>query len=163
MLNPGELLDAVVSTYRATPDLVAALGNDASRVSAFIDRYPSDGLLLFIWDKMKPGDLLIVYHGSQLVTLSGYSLRRHLLSAVWRPPSLGGSPTSSDAYAVLPLLQDGVPTGRSVSPLYFGVLDTCQPMSVHTQMRKSIVINERGATLDYWESSFTINEIGDPQ
>jgi hypothetical protein len=162
MLNPGDILDAIVAMYQSVPALVAAVGS-TSRIYPFVDAYPGDGLAMAVYDRMKPGELMIVWNGVRMVKGSGITFRSHHFSAIWRPGAVVGPVTSSaSAYTVLPLLQDGVPAGQSVGPLYFGVLPTCLPMTPHEPTRKSIVINDRGVTLDYIDSSFTIAEIGDP-
>ena len=63
MMNPGTLLDNIVTWLRATSSIVTEMGGDAAHISAYYDEYPRGvNLTKAIYDLPTPS-ILVIYDG----------------------------------------------------------------------------------------------------
>ena len=155
MVNPDTLVDAIVAVYRDIPELVTALGSDATRIFAYKDAFASASSVVDAAYELKNLQIMVVYQGFGRRNSSGGTIREaqvqeHHLSLFARIPS-----------SAWHLLQDGVPASGSGNPVqYEEIVTGCDPMgrgNGPSGHRESLPI-QKDSVLDYLQFDFSLIE-----
>lgn len=152
MVNRTELLNAMVDTLRAIPELIALLEDGANSITAYVDQKPtktSAGKAVY---QMGDGTILCSWSGSTLERSGETMLGWVHTIDIFARAKRGGS-----ALEILDALANGYPNPGDGQrwdrcPLISGVL----PTSIISQDR---VIDEEG--IDYFVTKTVTQETGD--
>jgi hypothetical protein len=156
MINPAELVDALVAKLRAIPELVAEMEGDPQRIYAYHDLYPKRVSLPLAIHQMPAPAVMVAWQGTLPGAFGGMEAWRHQISLYLRARETleGDGPTAY--YRLFDLIVNGVPVGSTLKMLYTTVHPRCQPMDTPSISRQS---DAEG--LDYFEVSTGFLEIGD--
>jgi hypothetical protein len=147
MINPAELVDALVAKLRAIPELVAEMHGDPERIRAYHDLYPKRvSLALAIYEAPVPS-ILVAWQGTTPGRFGAGEAWKHNLSLYLR---------AADYYRMLDLIVNGVPAGGALKMLYSTIHERCHPMDLPSIQRAT---DEQGA--DYFEVTLSFTEMGD--
>lgn len=157
MLNPANLLAAIVTTYRAIPELAAAMTRDDSTVniSSYDDYYPGSVDSARALQDLKSPGMLVRYEGTVGDRTDLRGAYSHQFT-VWTRSKITDA-GSMERYADIGhMLINGIPAGsqQRVSNIQF--LDVVYPMVFRYYMRR-----QDAAGLEYFEFRFDLPEIGD--
>jgi len=155
MLDPTDLLDAIVGKLRLVPEIVAALDGDIDNIFAYTDQFPEqtnvrDALLT----QPRPS-VMVMWQASGPGMLGRNETWKHRFS-LYVSPAKG-----TDPFALFRLIVSGVPAGGAVRLLNAQMHAAVLPMDVPTFSRGAVVMDAEGHTLDYYEVGMTLTEIGD--
>ena len=154
MIDPYELVDNLVTALRDIPDLVLAMGADASRVFAYRDTYPKKVSLVHAIHTMPAPGCMAVWQGSGPGSMSGMDVWKHQVTLFLR---VGENANPSAYYALFRLITKGTPvTTGDVQMINLTVHASCYPMDVPQIQRQT---DAEG--LDYFEVPLSFTEIGD--
>lgn len=164
MINPKTILGEWVTALQACPDLVAAIGGDASDIRAFMEGLATDNNLRLAIVQMPPGSILVTWNGTSPRRLAGGATHfAHHFSLYLRAPEQNSTATYADLFW---LLVSAIPTGGQSwqSLLHYQIDPDCYPMDLDLPAahRNTVVISADGATLDYFEVQATLVEQGNP-
>jgi hypothetical protein len=156
MINPAELVDALVEKLRAIPELVAEMEGDPERVSAYHDLYPKRVSLPLAIYEMPVPSILVAWQGTAPGSFGAGEAWKHNLSLYLRARETfeGGPPTAY--YRLFDLIVNGVPAGGALKMLYTTVHARCLPMDLPSIQRAT---DEQGT--DYFEVTVSFTEMGD--
>ena len=155
MLNPGELVEALVAKLRAIPELVAEMEGDAARIYAYHDAYPRKvSLLSAVYEAPHPS-ILVAWQRTSPGLLGRNEVWKHDFILYLRAREAPEGPDSS-YYRLFTLIVNGVPEGDSLRLLNAEVHPACYPMDVPTCGR---VTDEQG--VDHFVVNLSLREIGD--
>lgn len=161
MINPGVLVAGIVAALRAVPELVAECNHDELRINAYVDRYPdSASIARAVW-KMPNPSILIAYQGFGPGRVRAMETWRHQVTVFLKLRELGPDEASEAYYRALELLVNGVTTVSGQRMLATEVVADCYAMDVPSAGRRSLVIDQVGTTIDYWEFTAVFTEKGD--
>jgi hypothetical protein len=147
MINPAELVDALVAKLRAIPGLVAEMDGDPERIRAYHDLYPKrTSLALAIYEMAVPS-ILIAWQGTAPGSFGAGGVWKHNLALYLR---------AADYYRLFDLIVNGVPAGSALKMLYTTVHPVCHPMDLPSIGRAT---DEQGT--DYFEVTVSFTEMGD--
>jgi hypothetical protein len=154
MIDPYELVDDLVATLRDIPDLVAAMGADASRIFAYRDTYPKKVSLVHAIHTMPAPGCMAVWQGSAPGSFGGMDVWKHQVTLFLR---VGENADPSAYYAIFRLITKGAPvTTVDVQMINLTVHASCYPMDLPQIQRQT---DAEG--LDYFEVPLSFTEIGD--
>ncbi len=157
MINPAELVEALVAKLRAIPELVVEMEGDAGRIYAYHDSYPKRVSLPFAIYEMAVPSILVAWQGTAPGTFGGNEVWKHNLSLYLRAREIFEADPPSAYYKLFGLIVNGVPAGSSGQKLlYTTVHDGCYPMDTPSIHRAT---DEQGT--DYFEVTVSFTEIGD--
>ncbi len=156
MINPAELVEALVAKLRAIPELVAEMDGDAGRIYAYHDLYPKRVSLPFAIYEMPVPAILVAWQGTAPGTFGGNEVWKHSLSLYLRAREVFEADPPSAYYKLFGLIVNGVPAGSGQKLLYTTVHDGCYPMDTPSIHRAT---DEQGT--DYFEVTVSFTEIGD--
>lgn len=156
MINPAELVDAVVTKLRAIPELVAEMESDPERISAYHDLYPKRTSLSLAIYEMPVLSILVVWQGTTPGSFGSSEAWKHNLSLYLRARETleGDRPTAY--YRLCDLIVNGVPADGTLKMLYTTVHPACHPMDLPSIQRAT---DEQGT--DYFEVTVSFTEMGD--
>lgn len=160
MINPGTLLDDIVTQLRLISELVTEFDGDASRIFPYYDNYPtSTSVTRAIQDMPAPGLLVMLEGGGQ----GGGQMQTwvHRFRLVLKLGEKVSASTGSDHYSALHLLVDGIPTGSALKLLAMQLNSGCDGMDVPRWERQSLIIDQAGNQMDFWDIRWAIPEKGD--
>jgi hypothetical protein len=156
MINPAELVDALVAKLRAIPDLVAEMEGDDQRIYSYHDSYPKRvSLPLAIYEMPVPA-VMVAWQGTTPGTFGANEAWKHNISLYLRARETFDADPPSAYYKLFSLIVNGAPNGSGQKLLYTTVHDGCYPMDTPSIHR---VADEQGT--DYFEVAVSFTEIGD--
>jgi hypothetical protein len=156
VINPAELVDALVAKLRAIPELVAEMEGDAERIRAYHDLYPKRvSLALAIYEMPAPA-ILVAWQGTTPGSFGAGEAWKHNLSLYLRARETfeGDPPTAY--YRLFDRIVNGVPTGSAFKMLYTTIHPACHPMDLPSIERAT---DEQGT--DYFQVTVSFTEMGD--
>ena len=156
MINPAELVDALVAKLRTIHELVLEMEGDPERIYAYYDLYPKRVSLPLAIYEMPVPSILVAWQGTTPGSFGAGEAWRHSLSLYLRARETfeGDPPTAF--YRLFDLIVDGVPAGGALKMLYTTVHPRCHPMDLPSIQRAS---DEQGT--DYFEVTVSFTETGD--
>lgn len=153
MINPETLLDALVTTFRAMPTLVTALGGDATDIRAYKDAYPEAQNIQSAIYGMTHGGMLVTWEGT---ASAGQTAGRELWEHSYACHIRAAKPAD-----VCAALMNTVPTGGSLPFLL-----TRPHVAVHRIARPSftrariMISADPPEFMDYFQARFVLVESG---
>jgi hypothetical protein len=160
MVNPGELVQAIVDNWRDIPELVAEVAGDPARIFPYWDRYAlHPSILDAIYQVPQPG-VMVCWTGSTAAQdRGGFTLREHHFAAYIRVKESSNDDLGKEIYRVLVLLETGIPssTGDNLPFLNIEVDERVEPIGPMSQRR---IITPPPQSLDYFEATFSLREKG---
>jgi len=160
MLEPDVLLDAIVTAYRACPEIVNEMNGDSARIRAYRDSIEKTNVRLAIIQLGAPG-MLVIYEGDALRRGdSGYG-RAYQFSIVFRGRPTPKSESPGGAGHLRYLLEKAVPAGQELPLRAFTFHPSCYEMDPTTVTREAVLISMEGDTVDYFRARLSLVEIGD--
>jgi len=155
MLNPGEIVEALIAKLRAIPELVAEMGGDATRISAYHDHYPKRASLLSAVYEAPHPSILVAWQRTSPGLLGRNEVWKHDFVLYLRAGETPESPPTA-YYRLFWLIVNGVPAGESVRLLNAQIHASCYPMEAPTCAR---ITDEQG--VDHFVVNLSLKEIGD--
>jgi hypothetical protein len=156
MINPAELVDALVAKLRAVPELVAEMEGDPQRIYAYHDLYPKRTSLPLAIYEMPVPSILVAWQGTTPSSFGAGEAWKHNLSLYLRArETLEGDPPTA-YYRLFDLIVNGVPATSALKMLYTTVHERCHPMDLPSIQRAT---DEQGT--DYFEVTVSFTEMGD--
>lgn len=161
MLNPGTLVNSIVTILRDIPELVVEVGGDASRIYGYYGQFPTEpSLARALWAMQRPA-VMVAYQGFNPGRRGG-EVWKHSFSIYLRLRETSQADPPEAHYKALWLLVNGVPASAGGLRLLNAVIHAdCDPMDVPSAQRQTMVIDDAGSSIDYFEFSFTLTEKGD--
>jgi hypothetical protein len=156
MINPAELVDALVEKLRAIPELVLEMEGDPERISAYHDLYPKRVSLPLAIYEMPVPSILVAWQGTVPGSFGENEAWKHNLSLYLRARETfeGDPPTAY--HRLFDLIVNGVPAEGALKMLYTTVHERCHPMDLPSIQRST---HEQGT--DYFEVTVSFTEMGD--
>ncbi len=158
MVNPAELVDALVDFLRDIPDLVAALGDDPERIFAYHDRFPGNtSLEKARYEALHPTVMAAYMGTADIGGIDGWSHEVSLSIRAGEELEDGGTPAAY--YQLFRLIIKGTPETKGTPGLAMNhqtVHASFYPMERPTYRRQT-----DQAGVDYFEAVLTFREIGD--
>lgn len=148
MLKASEVTAAVVAKFRAVPELVEALGS-FERIYAYTEEFPYETNREAAVRAMPAGSVLVVWSG----LIAGRQNWEHLIDIYIRPSERATSET------IAGYLLDGTATGDPLRLYDMPLHASCLPL-VHRSLAPLPVAIAENATVEFWNWSFTLPEIG---
>lgn len=160
MINPGTLLDNIVTQLRLVSDLVIEMGGDADRIAPYYDQYPdSTSVTRAIADMSAPG-ILVVWDGT---AQGGGQMQpwTHQFRLIVKLGEKVAASNGTDRYAALLLLVEGIPTGATLPLKNLEINSGCDGMVLPPRFeRQSLIIDQQGNQMDFWVCRYTLTEKG---
>ncbi len=145
MTNPTDLLDAIVTSLRAIPELVTLLAGDGANIVAYKHQWPSATSWMLALRQQKAGGIMVLYRGTGIAQWGRIPSRAHNFSLLVRDGE------GVDVCAIWTAIIDG--GFRSAADIHADV-DMVQDPSFEL---RTIAVTET-AYLDYWEAQFALTE-----
>ncbi len=156
MINPAELVDALVAKLRAIPELVAEMEGDPERIRAYHDLYPKRVSLPLAIYEMPVPSILVAWQGTTPGSFGSSEAWKHNLSLYLRARETLEDDPPTAYYRLFDLIVNGVPAGSALKMLYTTVHERCHPMDLPSIQRAA---DEQGT--DYFEVTVSFTEMGD--
>ena len=158
MINPRALVDSSISRLQSISGFVAALGGNATRITAYAEVYPQRASVLQAVQTMLPGSALLIWLSSGPGNFGRNEVWQHSFSLILRAPE-----DAPDAYYDLwRQFCNGVPAGGNQNLRNINIHPHVWPMNTPRIDRKSMITGEQ-TSLDYFEITYSLNERGDSQ
>lgn len=160
MTNPGELIDSLVLAYQRVPEFVQEHGGDPAKIIAYVGKYPEQSSLArAIYGMTVPGTM-IVYDGFQPGRTGGM-VWAHRVRIIHRCRPGVEEDTARAYLTALWLLVNGKPNGQELRMIDFEVHPNFDSMEVPSLNRQSLIVDQAGNAIDYFELLVTMKEKGD--
>lgn len=160
MLNPADLVDAIVAALQDIPEFVTEMDGDAARISAYHDQFPTRSNLALAIYQMDPPSTLVIWRETAPGSAGRMEVWKHSFSVLFRPREH----VAGDDYGygkLMELFVNGVPSsGTGQKLLNEPIHASCWPMDVPTFARSTLMVTQDSA-LDYFEVRLTLTEMGD--
>jgi len=154
MINPAEILDALIAKLREIEDLVAEMDGDETRIYAFHNLYPKESNLTNAIFTQPVPSIMAVWNGTGPGNFGRNEAWKHQFTLYLRARETSEATAS---YARLfRLLTKGVPASTGLALQYSTIHEHCLPMDTPTIARDT-----DQESLDYFAVSITFTEIGD--
>ena len=163
MIDPGDILEALVTKLRLIADLVTEVTPDpddsgltaAERIYGYHDLYPHQASLPRAIHAMPAGSVMVVWEGTGPGTSDGgMFLWKHQFAAYLRMrPHADTDANPSTYYRLYRFIIDGTPTGSPAPMLYLEVHASCLPMDL-----PSIARDTDAERLDYFKVTLGFTE-----
>ncbi len=153
MIDPNDIVAELVALLQDIPDLVTAMGGDATKIVGYFET--SSRLDLAIYQMVPPG-IMVAYQGLAPARFGGFDVWAHQLSIAIKLPVSSSAAALSGYYEIFRLIVKGMPTSAGQEMQYIQVNPSCDPMDTPTMRRQT---DAQG--VDYFEVSMTFTEIGD--
>ncbi len=128
MVNPSELIDALVSKLRDIPDLVGEVGGDEERIFAYHDQYPARSRLQDAIYAQPSPSVMAVWQGSDQGSRGDFGAWQHHVSLYLRAKEEYAEPPDG-YYRLYRLICEGVPAGGDGQTMInTTVHDSCDPL-----------------------------------
>lgn len=165
MLNPDDLLAAWVEKFSGVFALRAALGGETSRILSYSDAFPGETNLRRAIYQLSPGSLMVVWVGFGPRRLERGLYLQHQFSMIVRAPEPSVvAPESSGSYgSIIYAMVNGIDESTGLKMLHAPIHPQCEPMDLDlpSARRQTLLVSAEGETLDYFEVSASLMEIGD--
>lgn len=166
MLNPDDLVAAWVAKLRGIQELVLALdpGGSPDSILAYQDVYPGETNLRRGILQQPPGSLMVVWQGVGPRKLQGALYFQHQFSIIVKAPIADVDTVSYGALCAL--IVNGISTvdpDAGLKMLIAKIHPACEPMNLDlpAARRQTLLVSLDGETLDYFEITASLMEIGD--
>lgn len=157
MVNPSEIVEALIVLMRDIPDLIAEVGGDPERIYAYHDRYPQKVSLELARYEMPAPSVMVAWQGTRLGSRGGFNAWTHDLSISLRAKEETEDPPDG-YYKLYRSIVKGVPASGDGQPLqYMTVHASCEAMDDIPPIARQT----DAAGVDYFEISMSFTEIGD--
>lgn len=160
MLEPDDVVSAVVAAYRLCPEIVAEMNGDFARIRGYRDCIEHNDLRTAILQLGAPG-LLVVYEGDALRRVDGGNCRVYNLSVYFRGRATGKDESPSGTGHLRYLFERAIPTGSSEPLRAYTIHPSCYEQDPTTAARETVVISTQGDVIEYWRARLTLPEVGD--
>jgi len=165
MINPKNILAEWVTALQALPNLMEALGGNASSIQFYSENttvfgQPTQNNVRLAILSMPPGSILIAWHGTAPGRLGNALVFVHDFALYLRAPE-----TPSVGYEDLfNWIVNDIPEGGTLRMLHTQVDSNCEPMDFYlpSARRNTIVISADGATFEYFEVPVRLIESYNP-
>ncbi len=157
MVNPSELIEALVGKLRDIPDLVGEVDGDEERIFAYHDRYPARTRLMDAVYEMPWPSIMVAWQGIDQGSRGEFGAWRHHVSLFLRAKEEYGDPPDG-YYRLYRLICKGVPAGGDGQPMIY---TTVHPSFDPHGDVPPIVRQSDQAGVDYFEVQMSFIEIGD--
>lgn len=156
MIDPAELVDALVDNLRMIPHLVMEMDGDVDRIYTYHDSYPKSVSLAHAIHAMPLPAIMAAWNGSGPAQSGDFTRWRHNVTLYLRAKNeIEGDPRAG-YYRLFRLIVKGIPTGQSQPMLYLDIHPSCTSMEVPMIERQT-----DAEALDYFQVPITFTEIGD--
>jgi hypothetical protein len=159
LINPSEIVDALVTLLRSIPDLVEELGGNEENIFAYHDRYPKNISIEKAKYEQPSPSVMAVWQGTGVGNQGSFTVWKHSVSLFLRSAEDPGDDIPTGYYTLYRLILKGVPeSGVGEQPMiYQTVHASCTPMDdVPSIQRQS-----DASGIDYFEITLSFTEIGD--
>jgi hypothetical protein len=165
MINPKTILAEWVTALQALPNLMEALGGNASSIQFYSENttvfgQPTQNNVRLAILSMPPGSILIAWQGTAPGRLGNALVFVHDFALYLRAPE-----TPSVGYEDLfNWIVNDIPEGGTLRMLHTQVDSNCEPMDFYlpSARRNTIVISADGATFEYFEVPVRLIESYNP-
>jgi hypothetical protein len=165
MINPKTILAEWVTALQALPNLMEALGGNASSVQFYSENttvfgQPTQNNVRLAVLSMPPGSIMVVWHGTDHGRLGNALVFVHEFSLYLRAPEVP-SVGYEDLYN---WIVNDIPEGSTLKMLHTPVDPNCEPMDFYlpAARRNTIVISADGTTFEYFEVAVRLIEATNP-
>ena len=156
MIDTSELVNNLVALLRDIPELVAEVGDDASRIYAYHDQYPKRSSLALAIHQMPAPSIMAAWQGTVPGSFGGNDVWKHQVTLYLRSrETFDGDPPTA-YYRLFRLITKGVPESAGMPMLNLTIHPSCYPMDVPSIQRAT---DAEG--LDYFEVQMSFVEAGD--
>lgn len=152
MINPADLVAALVTALRDIPAYVTEMNGDASNIFAYEDQFPTTASVQQAIAKMTPPQTMVVFEGTSQGNFDRNEVWKHRISIIQR--AYGKSTT------LWHLFVNGIPASGTQRLFYTNILSTCMPMDIPSVQRVPLLVSQ-DAIIDFYQISATFTEIGD--
>ena len=157
MIDPAELLDALVAKWRDIPELVAEKNGDAQVIAPYHDRFPHHASLPQAIHTMPAPGILLAWTGAAAVNEIAAPWRYQLTAHVRSRALAADDPAPGNGYyRILRQLWRGIPAADGVPVCQLTIHPSCGPMEPPRIERRA-----DAEALDYVEVTLEFLEIGD--
>ena len=156
MIDPSEIVDALITLLRDIPELVIEMGGDPDRIYAYHDQYPKKSSLAQAIHQMPAPGIMAVWQGTAPGSFGGVDVWKHHVTLFLRAPETFDGDPPTAYYRLFRLITKGVPTAADVPMINATVHHSCYPMDLPTIQRQT---DAEG--LDYFEVQMSFTEVGD--
>jgi hypothetical protein len=157
LINPSEIVDALVELLRDIPDLVALMGGDDERIYAYHDLYPKNVSIDAAKALALSPSVMVAWTGSNPGTYGPGEAWKHSISITLRAQCEDEFEAKAAYYSLFRQITKGEPSSLDGVPLAYATVHTsCNPMDTPTINRQV-----DAAGIDYFEVSTSFTEIGD--
>ncbi len=155
MIDPAELLDALVDALRAIPELRSEMNGDEARIAAYHYRFPDENSLVKAVHEMPAPGILVAWRGAGPGQRGGFQCYEHQLSLFLRSREQQSGDDATGYYRLYRYIADGVPGGSGLPLIHRTVHASCDPMS----NVPGIVQQTDAEGVDYFEVGIAFKEI----
>jgi hypothetical protein len=166
MLNPADLLDALVLKLRAIPELVEEMGGAPTNIRAYHHRWPHVSYLQVALVQAKAPAILVVWRETRPGNIETAEAWQHDFSLIVLPREEATAEVEGEAAAygrIFGLIVNGVPkddTAEGNKLLNETIHSGCYPMNIPTFSRQTIMVSAE-ASMDYFDARIVLAEKGD--
>ena len=161
MINAKTLGGELVAVLQTCPNLVQALGGDATRIQYYSEnnvifgQQTQDNVRLAILS-MPPGSIMIAWQGDSKGKLGNMQMPQHNYTVFLRVPEKPGVGYEDIWYWIT---QD-IPQGTALKMLHTNVDPLCEPMDydLPTSDRSSVVVGQDGSTFEFFQGRISFTE-----
>ena len=165
MINPKTILAEWVTALQALPNLMEALGGNASSIQFYSENMtvfgqPTQANVRLAVLGMPPGSIMVVWHGTAPGRLGNALVFVHDFALYLRAPETG----SVGYEDLFNWIVNDIPEGSPLKMLHIQVDTGCEPMDFYlpSARRNTIVISADGATFEYFEVAVRLIESYNP-
>ncbi len=155
MINPSDIVNALVAALQGIPQLVDQLGGKATNIYAYRDSPPQQSSLSRAIYEMISPSVMVVWIGTSPSRKEGIGLFSHEVSLYVRADDATTAPGTPTFANVITAMINGTPTGRPVRFIMDELMPNLQPMEVPTIRR----IHDEEGTLDLFEVATEFTEL----
>lgn len=154
MLNPADIVNALVTALQGTPAVVTELNGDATLIYAYTDSPPqSSSLALNIYQMPAPG-VMIAWNGTGPAKNDTLGLFSHEIAIYVRAQDSTAAPGTPTFANIVSAIINAQPTGYSERLINSELLPELLPMEIPTVRR----IHDEEGTIDLFEIATDFTE-----
>lgn len=159
MIEPTQLLTAMAERLRAIPELVAALNGDGGKIEVYQGECNAQPSLFRKVFSLGYPSCLLVWRGAKIVGAGIESEWEHDISAVVKIQATERG-RDDQHYAIIKHLADGKVSGEDIPWWYSESDDEAHQVIPQKVLRQSLVVDQQGTTVDYFEMTFSGRDKG---
>jgi hypothetical protein len=148
VINPAEIVDALVVLLRGIPELVDSVGGDEEKIFAYVDQYPQNVNLPRAIHVMPSPAVMVAYQDWGEGSFGAGQPINHRLTIYVRPAV---ESSYSDMTAIL---VNGIPSGQPLSLINATIKDGLDPMKIEGRCGRQL--DAEG--VEFWELNISFNE-----